>query len=255
MKVVILAGGYGTRLHEETQLIPKPMVQIGGHPILWHIMNIYGFYGFNEFVLSLGYKAEVVKNYFLNYHYLENDITVDLSSGDIQCQRRKNEDWIVHLVNTGVHAETGGRLRGLSHLINDTFMMTYGDGVANLDINNLLKFHRSHKKLVTVTAVHPPARFGGLVAQDGAVTHFAEKLQVGEGWINGGFFVLEPEVMHYIQDDFTPWEADPMDQLVTAGQVMAYKHEGFWQCIDTPREVRLMENLWGEGTAPWKVWD
>ncbi len=255
MKVVILAGGYGSRLQEETLLKPKPMVEIGGKPILWHIMNIFAAQGYNEFVLSLGYKAEIVKEYFLNYHFLLNDFTIDLKNREVTFHQNDCDEWIVHLVNTGLNSETGGRVRRLSHILGDeTFIMTYGDGVADIDINSLVAFHRSHGKLATVTAVHPPARFGGMALEQSTVAHFAEKLQVGEGWINGGFFVIEPQVLSYIPHDFMPWEAEPMDRLVREKQLVAYQHQGFWQCMDTPRDMRLLETLWAEDQAPWKIW-
>lgn len=255
MKVVILAGGIGSRLQEETLLKPKPMVEIGGQPILCHIMSIFAKYGFNEFVISLGYKADVIKEYFLNYHFFRNDISINLKYGEVLVHNKEREDWLVHLIDTGLRSETGGRIRRLAHILgNEPFLMTYGDGVADININELVKFHCGHGKLVTVTAVHPPARFGSLALDERIVTNFAEKLQVGEGWINGGFFVIEPEAISYIKDDFTPWESEPMERLVHEGQLIAYQHEGFWQCMDTPRDMKLLENLWSEGRAPWKVW-
>ncbi len=256
MKVVILAGGLGTRLQEETLIKPKPMVEVGGSPILWHIMKIYAAQGFNEFVVSMGYRSDVIKQYFLNYHYINNDITVDLKSNQVTFHQKKADDWVIHLVDTGVQSETGGRIRRLAHILGDeTFMLTYGDGVADIDLAALTAMHQKHGKLVTVTAVHPPARFGGLTLEDQQVSRFAEKLQVGDGWINGGFFVLDPRVLSYIENDFTPWEGPPMDRLVREGQVAAYKHQGFWQCMDTPRDMRLLDSLWAEGSAPWKVWE
>jgi len=256
MKVVILAGGLGTRLQEETLIKPKPMVEVGGSPILWHIMKIYAAQGFNEFVVSMGYRSDVIKQYFLNYHYINNDISINLKSNQVTFHQKKADDWIVHLVDTGVQSETGGRIRRLAHILGDeTFMLTYGDGVADIDLTALTAMHQKHGKLVTVTAVHPPARFGGLTLEDQQVSRFAEKLQVGDGWINGGFFVLDPRVLSYIENDFTPWEGPPMDRLVREGQVAAYKHQGFWQCMDTPRDMRLLDSLWAEGCAPWKVWE
>lgn len=255
MKTVILSGGLGTRLQEETSLKPKPMVEIGGQPMLWHIMNIYADYGYNEFVIALGYKAEVVKNYFLDYHYLRKDITVCLRSGEIQVHDGKIEDWTVHLVDTGLQTQTGGRLKRLKQYIgNQTFMMTYGDGVANIDINDLVAFHKNHGKLATVTAVRPPARFGGLDFEGDLVSQFLEKPQVGEGWINGGFFVLEPEVLDLIDGDFSAWEGEPMIHLAKEGQLVAYRHPDFWQCMDTLRDVRTLETLWSENRAPWRTW-
>jgi glucose-1-phosphate cytidylyltransferase len=257
MKVVILAGGLGTRLQEETGVKPKPMVEIGGQPILWHIMNIYAAYGFTEFILALGYKAEVVKTYFLNYHYLRNDISVNLKNGEVQIHKQRNHnDWLVHLVDTGLHTETGGRLKRLTSLIgSEPFFLTYGDGVANVNLTEQLAFHHSHGKLATVTAVRPPARFGGLELDGNRVTQFAEKPQVGEGWINGGFFILDPLVLDYIEGDATLWERGPMEQLAREGQLQAYRHPGFWQCMDTLRDVRYLDSLWNEGNAPWKVWE
>jgi glucose-1-phosphate cytidylyltransferase len=256
MKVVILSGGFGTRLQEETVLKPKPMVEIGGRPIVWHIMHIYAAYGYKEFILALGYKGEVVKNYFLNYRALSSDISVNLNSGKVIVHEQENEGWLIHLVDTGLRTETGGRLKRLAHYLQgETFMMTYGDGVANIDIRQLVDFHRSHGKLVTVTAVRPPARFGSLDFNGSLVSRFAEKPQTGEGWINGGFFVIEPQVLDYIEGDQTPWEGPPLEFLVHERQVMAYQHDGFWQGMDTMRDMRLLESLWAEAKAPWKVWD
>jgi glucose-1-phosphate cytidylyltransferase len=255
MKVVILAGGLGTRLSEETELRPKPMVEVGGRPILWHIMKLYGHYSFNEFVIALGYKGEVIKHYFLNYARLNTSFTVQLGSGDVMRQQACQEDWTVHLMDTGLHTITGGRLKRLAPLIGqDTFMMTYGDGVCNVDVRRVLAFHRSHGKLATVTAVRPPARFGGLVFEGDQVVQFTEKPQIGEGWINGGFFVLEPDVLEYIKGDETHWEREPLERLAAEGQLMAYRHNDFWQCMDTLRDLRLLEGLWSDGKAPWKVW-
>jgi glucose-1-phosphate cytidylyltransferase len=256
MKVVILAGGMGTRLSEETSFKPKPMVEIGGQPMLWHIMNIYSAYGYNEFVLALGYKSEIIKDYFLNYHFYKNDITVRLKAGSVEIHQADQEDWVVHLVDTGPRTETGGRIKRLMpYLGNAPFMMTYGDGVSNINIPDLVNFHRSQGKLATVTAVRPPARFGGLNFEGDLVTWFAEKPQSGEGWISGGFFVLEPQVLDYIEGDHILWEATPLERLAGEGQLAAYRHGGFWQCMDTLRDVRYLEGLWTEGKAPWKLWD
>jgi glucose-1-phosphate cytidylyltransferase len=255
MKVVILAGGLGTRLSEETALKPKPMVEIGGHPILWHIMNIYAAYGFKEFFIALGYKGEIIKQYFLNYQSITNDISVDLKNGEVTIHQQCREDWLIHLIDTGPRTETGGRLKRLCRYFqNETCMMTYGDGVADLNLNDLLTFHRSNGKLVTVTAVRPPARFGALNFEGPYVSYFAEKPQVGDGWINGGYFVIEPEAFDYIEGDHTAWEADPMERLTREQQLVAFRHPGFWQCMDTLRDVRMLENLWAEEKAPWKVW-
>ncbi|MHB1004355.1 MAG: glucose-1-phosphate cytidylyltransferase [Chloroflexota bacterium] len=256
MKVAILAGGFGTRLQEETTIKPKPMVEIGGEPVLWHIMKYYASFGHTEFLVALGYKGEVVKNYFLNYRYLRNNLVMRLANGRIECQDGCCEDWLVHLIDTGLRTETGGRLKRLARWIgNDTFMLTYGDGVASIDLDKLLAFHRNHGKLATVTAVRPPARFGSMKFDGDYVHHFEEKPQIGEGWINGGFFVLEPAALDYIEGDSTLWEHGPLERLAREGQLVAYRHEGFWQCMDTLRDVRLLETMWSQGQAPWKVWD
>jgi len=255
MKVVILAGGLGTRLQEETSVKPKPMVEIGGQPILWHIMNVYAAQGFNEFIIALGYKSEVIKNYFLNFHDFRKDLTIDLRNGRVAAHDGESEDWTVHLVDTGANTQTGGRVKRLAKWIGgETFMMTYGDGVGDIDINQLLTLHRKSGKLATVTAVHPPSRFGEVVIDNDQVRRFEEKPQTGDGWINGGFFVLEPQVLEYIESDSMPWERDPLRRLAEDGQLTAYKHNGFWQCMDTLRDVQLVEKLWNEGNAPWKIW-
>jgi glucose-1-phosphate cytidylyltransferase len=256
MKTIILAGGFGTRLQEETTVTPKPMVEIGGQPILWHIMNIYAAHGYKEFVVALGYKGEVVKNYFLNYYYLRNSFSIHLSNGRVDVHDAGREDWVVHLIDTGLHTQTGGRIKRLAPRIgNETFMMTYGDGVANINIRELVTFHRKHGKLATVTAVRPPARFGGLTFAGDLVARFVEKPQIGEGWINGGFFVLEPGVLDCIKGDDTLFEQEPLERLTQEGQLVAYRHDDFWQGMDTLRDVRLLETLWTEGRAPWKVWE
>ena len=255
MKVVILAGGMGTRLAEETEVKPKPMVVIGGRPILWHIMAIYAAYGFKEFVIALGYKGEIIKDYFLHYHYRSSTLAIHLNSGEVVVRDGNCEDWIVHLVDTGLETQTGGRVkRGARFVGNETFMLTYGDGVANVNITRLLDFHRSHGRLATVTAVRPPARFGSLSFDGDLVVRFAEKPQTGEGWINGGFFVLEPDVADYIEGDSTTFEREPLERLAQEGQLVAYRHDGFWRCMDTLRDVRLLESLWQSGNPPWKVW-
>jgi glucose-1-phosphate cytidylyltransferase len=257
MKVAILAGGLGTRLSEETSLKPKPMVEVGGKPILWHIMNIYASFGYKEFVIALGYKGEVIKDYFLNYHYRSRNMTVNLKSGtvDIHNGDEQSEDWVVHLLDTGLESSTGGRVKKVAEFIgNEPFMMTYGDGVSNVNIHNLMDYHRQQGRLATVTAVRPPARFGGLGLNKNFVSYFTEKPQAGEGWINGGYFVLEPEIAKYIPDYVTPWEASPMEKLVAEGQLAAYQHDDFWQCMDTLRDVNQLERLWQDGTAPWKIW-
>ena len=255
MKVGILAGGLGTRLSEETVVKPKPMVEVGGRPMLWHIMNIYAFYGFKEFVIALGYKGEIIKDYFLNYHYYSRNLTVQLKTGDVKLHNVEGEDWTVHLLDTGADAKTGGRIKRLAEFIGDeTFMMTYGDGVSNVNISELLKFHRLQKKLVTITAVRPPARFGQMVIEDRRVVQFKEKPQIGEGWINGGFFVLEPDIKKYIKDDHTAWEFESLEAIAADGQMAAYQHDDFWQSMDTLRDVQLLNKLWQEGNAPWKIW-
>ena len=255
MKTVILAGGVGTRLAEETDIVPKPMVGIGGRPILWHIMQIYAAHGFNEFVVALGYKAEVVKHYFLNYYYLRNDFSLRVASGQLETHGGEQDDWLVHLIDTGIPTQTGGRIKRLSEWLKDgTFMLTYGDGVADIDLRGLVEFHRRHGKLATVTAVRPPSRFGGLTFDGELVVEFSEKPQIGEGWINGGFFVLEPGVLDYIESDATIFERAPLERLASDGQLAAYRHEGFWQGMDTLRDVRLLESSWQSGDVPWRVW-
>ncbi len=255
MKVAILAGGLGTRLQEETTVKPKPMVEIGGFPVLWHIMNIYAAQGFNEFAVALGYKGEVIKEYFLNFFALNNDLTIELVGGKVTVHGQNRTEWKVHLVDTGLQTQTGGRVKRLEPWVGDaTFMLTYGDGVADIDLKALLAFHRSHGKLATVTAVRPPARFGGIRFEGDRVAEFTEKPQAGEGWINGGFFVLEPGIFRYIESDETIWERQPMERLAEDSQLMAYRHEGFWQAMDTLREKRLLESLWESGKSPWRVW-
>jgi glucose-1-phosphate cytidylyltransferase len=256
MKVAILAGGLGTRLSEETTVKPKPMVEIGGRPILWHIMNIYAAYGFKEFVIALGYRGELIKDYFLNYHYHARSFTVQLKSGDISIHEGDSEDWTVHLLDTGADTNTGGRVKRVAEFIgNEPFMLTYGDGVSNINIPKLIEFHRAQKRFATLTAVRPPARFGQMILEDGRVTEFKEKPQIGEGWINGGFFVLQPEVVNYIDGDQTAWEFESLEKIAADGQLAAYQHEDFWQSMDTLRDVNLLEKLWREGNAPWKLWN
>jgi glucose-1-phosphate cytidylyltransferase len=256
MKVVILAGGLGTRLTEETDLRPKPMVEIGGRPILWHIMKHYAHHGFKEFVIALGYRGEMVKRFFLDYCALSGSMTVDLSTGAVKNEDNECEDWLIHLRNTGQATNTGGRIKRLQPWLKDgTFMLTYGDGVSNIDLSQLLKFHKEHGRIATVTAVRPPARFGGLVFSGDLVAEFTEKPQIGEGWINGGFMVFEPAVFDYLNDDTTSLETDALEQLASEQQLAAYKHEDFWQCMDTLRDKRLLESLWQRPGAPWRVWD
>lgn len=255
MKTVILAGGLGTRLSEETEIKPKPMVEVGGRPILWHIMKLYAHYGQREFGIAVGYRGEVIKRYFLDCMDLHGDLTMNMAERRIERHHADPEEWSVHLADTGQESMTGGRVKRMaSWLHGETFMLTYGDGVANVDIAALLAFHRSHGRLATVTAVRPPARFGALEFHGDAVTRFAEKPQTGEGWINGGYFVFEPAVLDYIVGDDTHLEAEPLARLAEEGQLMAYRHDGFWQPMDTLREKRLLESLWDSGKAPWKVW-
>ena len=255
MKVVILAGGLGTRLKEETIVKPKPMVEIGGHPILWHIMNIYASQGFNEFIIALGYKAEFIKDFFINYRYHRQSLSVQLKNGNVVVHDGTIEDWTVHLVDTGDNTQTGGRIKRLAPYIgNERFMLTYGDGVSNINLKNLLDFHEKHGKLATLTAVRPPARFGGLNLKGDLIDRFSEKPQTGEGWINGGFFVLEPQILDYIEGDEMPWERQPLENLARDEQLAAYRHEDFWQCMDTLRDVQRLDTLWSTGDAPWKIW-
>jgi len=253
MRTVILAGGLGTRLSEETQVRPKPMVEIGGIPILIHIMQHYADNGFNDFAVALGYKGEVIKEYFLNYHLRTSDLTIELGTGRIKYSRRVAEDWKVHLWDTGEKTMTGGRLHRLEKLLRPkgTFMLTYGDGLSNVDVRALVSFHRRHKKLATVTAVRPPARFGTMLFDGDRVRNFEEKPQVGEGWINGGFFVFEPEVFDYLKGDSTVLEKEPLENLAKDGQLMAFKHDGFWHPMDTVRDRDALNELWRGGKAPW----
>jgi glucose-1-phosphate cytidylyltransferase len=256
MKAVILAGGFGTRLSEETGSRPKPMVEIGGKPILWHIMNIFGAHGINEFIIALGYKGEVIKEYFLNYYSINNDITIDLASGKTIIHDGNQPKWKIHLVDTGLYTQTGGRLKRLQPwLCNDgVCMFTYGDGVADIDIAALLEFHNSHGKLATVTTVRSPSRFGRIIFEGERVLEFYEKPESAEGWINGGYFVLDPGVIDYIDGDDTIWERTPIERLAHEGQLIGYRHYGFWSCMDTLKEKNFLEDLWNSGRAPWKIW-
>jgi glucose-1-phosphate cytidylyltransferase len=255
MKVVILAGGVGSRLMEETELRPKPMVEIGGRPILWHIMKHYAEYAHREFVIALGYKGDVIKRYFAETVGLEGSLSVFTRERRLEPHDQATNDWIVHLIETGTEVMTGGRLKRLAPLLRDgTFLLTYGDGLANVDLSALVAFHRKHGRLATVTAVRPPARFGALEIDGDRVSQFSEKTQVGEGWINGGFFALEPAALDYIDGDDTAWEREPLERLAAQGELMAFRHDSFWHMIDTMRDKRLMESLWTSGAAPWKVW-
>lgn len=257
MKTVILAGGLGTRLAEETEVIPKPMVEIGGRPILWHIMKHYASYGFEEFGIALGYRGDVIKKFFLDEQRVSGSLTIDLKNGVVQPHGRRAEPWVVHLAETGANTMTGGRVRRMRSWIGgETFMATYGDGVTNVDLDALVRFHKSHGLLATLTAVRPPARFGALIFEsDGPRVHrFSEKPQTGEGWINGGFFVFEPGIFEYLTDDSASLEAHGLERIAEAGQLAAYRHDGFWQCMDTLRDKKQLSALWDAGTAPWKVW-
>ena len=255
MKVVILAGGYGTRLSEETAITPKPMIEIGGRPLLWHLMKSFSSHGINEFIIALGYKGEVIKRYFLHYSELQSNLKIDLGKNSFKTENCIAEDWQIELIETGTDTMTGGRLKRLAEKIDDTFIFTYGDSLSNIDINKLVAFHKSHGKLATVTAVTPVSRFGLLNIDDShQVKSFSEKPDFRNDLINGGFFVLEPDVLDYIDDDTTSWEREPCEQLVKDGQMMAYRHTDFWQCVDTLHELRLLRHLWDNGQASWKTW-
>jgi glucose-1-phosphate cytidylyltransferase len=260
MLVIILAGGQGTRLAEETEVRPKPMVEVGGWPLLWHIMKGYAHHGFKEFAVALGYKGDYIKRYFVDYALINSNFTVQLGTGDVFRQDLCAENWKIHLIDTGLYTNTGGRVKRLAPWIGGrTFMMTYGDGVANVDVRELLRFHQRHGKLATVTAVRPPARFGELLLPDDpndpGVVSFEEKPQTHAGWINGGFFVLEPQVLDYIDGDDDSFQANLMVALARDGQLAAYRHPGFWQCMDTMRDVHLLREMWNSGRAVWKVWE
>ncbi len=255
MKVAILAGGVGTRLVEETEIKPKPMVEIGGRPIIWHIMMHYSYYGFKKFVIALGYKGDAIKKYMVDYSSLNSNLTVDLGTGSVEIHDGKRQDWKVELIDTGIPTLTGGRIKRLRPYLEDkTFMLTWGDGVSDVNLYDLLEFHLSHGKLATLTAVRPPARFGHLEFEGDNVALFSEKPQTAGGWINGAFFVLEPGIFDYIEEDMTQWEREPLERLAGDGQLMAYRHESFWQCMDTLRDKRLLQDIWDSGDVPWKVW-
>lgn len=254
MKVILLAGGFGTRLSEYTEAIPKPMVTVGGRPILWHIMRTYAHFGHKDFYVALGYKAELIKEYFLHYRSLNADFTVDLATGAVSPHQTDDADWRVTLVHTGLESMTGGRVKRMQSFIgNEPFLLTYGDGVADIDMNALLGFHRGHGRMVTVTAVHPGARFGELVIEDDKVASFQEKPQMGQGWINGGYFVVQPEFFDLIAGDATILERQPLEQAARMGELMAYRHDGFWHCMDTKRDRDVLEDLWQSGDAVWRV--
>ncbi len=256
MKAIILAGGFGSRLSEETVLRPKPMVEIGGKPILWHIMNIYSAHRVNEFIIALGYKAEVIKDYFLNFYALNNDISIDLAAGKTVIHDGNQPNWTIHLVDTGLYTQTGGRLKRLRKWIgeDEVFMFTYGDGLADIDIGMLLEFHRAHGKLATVTTVRSPERFGRIIFEGNQVREFFEKPQSSEGWINGGFFVLNAKAIEYVEGDEAVWEREAVERLAHDGQLVGYQHYGFWSCIDTLKEKNVLEELWAASKAPWKIW-
>jgi glucose-1-phosphate cytidylyltransferase len=257
MKAVILAGGLGTRISEETHLKPKPMIEIGGKPILWHIMKLYSAHGINDFVVCCGYKGYIIKEYFANYFLHMSDVTFDMKNNEMQVHQRKAEPWRVTLVDTGEETLTGGRLKRVTDYVKDeeAFCFTYGDGVADVDIGELIAFHKQHNKLATVTAVQPPGRYGALNMNKNMVKGFTEKPKGDGGWINGGFFVLSPECLNYVQNDQSSWEGEPLTKLASDGQLMAFEHAGFWQPMDTLREKNMLEDLWQSGKAPWKVWE
>jgi glucose-1-phosphate cytidylyltransferase len=257
MKTILLAGGLGTRLSEETNIKPKPMVEIGNMPILWHIMKTYSTYGYNDFSVALGYKGEVIKNFFLNYKLHKSDLIINLLSGNVKFENDLSEDWTVGLHDTGAESMTGGRLFKLKKLFKpgDTFMLTYGDGVADIDINKLVSFHKSHGKIATLTAVRPPARFGSIITDEsGNINEFKEKPQIGEGWINGGYFVFNYEIFNYLIDEKTILEREPLENLTNDEQLVAYKHYGFWHCMDTIRDRDNLNEIWSSNNAPWKKW-
>lgn len=257
MKVVILAGGFGTRLSEETDIKPKPMIEIGGKPILWHIMKIYSSYGFNEFIICCGYKGYVIKEYFINYAKHMCDVTVDLKSGKLNINKNNSEEWMVTLIDTGLNTMTGGRIKRVKDYIgDDTFLLTYGDGVADVNISELVKFHKGHEGMVTVTAVQPSGRFGAIrINENNKIETFEEKPAGDGAWINGGFFVCDSKVIDYIEGDKTKWEKEPLETLAIEGQLQAFKHSGFWKPMDTLRDKNELEELWQKGEAPWNIWD
>ena len=256
IKVAILAGGKGTRLAEETEVRPKPMVEIGGRPILWHIMSHYSHFGYRDFVIALGYKGRFIKRWMKDFFHLEGHMTVRTGSGEVESHGNDHPDWTIDLVETGMETMTGGRIKRLQEWVGgNTFMLTWGDGVSNVDLDRLLAFHREHGKLATMTAVRPPARYGHLEFEGDAINRFTEKPQTAEGWINSAFFVLEPQIFDYIDGDETQWEKEPLEGLARDGQLMAYRHDSFWQCMDTLREKHILEQLWNSGKAPWKVWE
>lgn len=256
MKVAILAGGFGTRLSEETEKKPKPLVEVGEYPILWHVMKHYEHYGFYDIIVALGYKGSEIKKYFMDYLNYRCNIRIDFSKAEVRTENRLLERWKLEMVDTGLSSNTGGRIKRLQPWLGEeTFMLTYGDGVSDVNLEDLLEHHRAQKKICTVTAVRPPARFGGLVIDNNVVVEFTEKPQIGEGWINGGFMVFEPAVFQYIEGDDVSLEAHVLESLAKDGQLAAYEHNGFWQCVDTLRDLQLLNSLWNSGSHPWKIWD
>lgn len=255
MKVVILAGGFGTRISEESHLIPKPMIEIGEKPILWHIMKYYSNFGYNEFIICLGYKAYVIKEFFADYFLHTSDITFDLANNKMTVHNNYSEPWKVTLVDTGLNTMTGGRIKRIQQYVsNETFMLTYGDGVGNIDISSLVRFHKSHEKIATMTAIQPEGRFGVLDIESNSINSFREKNKEDSGWINGGFMVLNPKIFDVLKDDSTVFEEEPLEIMAKRGELMAYKHDDFWQCMDTQRDKLKLEELWYSGKAPWVVW-
>lgn len=255
MKVVILAGGFGTRFSEETNKVPKPMIGIGDKPILWHIMKIYSYYGYNDFIICLGYKGYMIKEYFANYFLHNSDATIDIKNNQLMIHDNYCEPWKVTLIDTGLNTSTGGRIKRIAKYVGkETFMLTYGDGVSNIDIKKLVDFHKKGRKLATLTAVRPTGRFGALQLDGEKVLHFAEKKDNKGGWVNGGFFVLEPEVFDYIKDDSIAWELEPLEKISHEGQLMAYKHDDFWMCMDKLYDKMKLDELWNSKRCPWKVW-
>lgn len=257
MKVAILAGGKGTRLAEETEIRPKPMVEIGGKPIIWHIMRYYAHFGHREFIVALGHKSEYIKRWFYEFSSLDGDMTISTKDGVVKSYRKNDSDWTIHLVETGDETQTGGRIKRLQPWLGDDeeFMLTWGDGLSNVNLDDLVNFHHQHGKLATVTAAHPPARYGHLEFEGNRISRFTEKPQTAEGWINGAFFVLNRAIFDYIDGDSTQWEKEPLENLAKEAELMAFKHPGFWQCMDTLREKYILQTLWESGNAPWKVWE
>jgi glucose-1-phosphate cytidylyltransferase len=255
MKAVILAGGFGTRISEETQLKPKPLIEIGGMPLLWHIMKTYSSHGINDFIICCGYRGYLIKEYFANYSLHMSDVTIDIQKNEIKVHKKSAEPWKITLIDTGLNTMTGGRLKRIKEYLSDeSFCFTYGDGLSDVNITELIKFHKKNKTLATVTAVQPPGRFGILNMKDTKIVDFKEKPAGDHNWINGGYFVLEPSVIDYIDDDTTVWEQEPLEKLAKEGQISAYQHTNFWQPLDTLREKNILEELWGSGNAPWKSW-